>query len=219
MPFGRSKVEDTISTSLLAWNGTFERNEGSTHDGVVVLKVASTAFGLKGSPKVVLGHGVGLSCPAGEVLSVEGELRLELLDRVGVVQEEDLINSSQLLRCSSHRYAPSIRDTYSAVTSLEAIELLLSLRELLLRNLRLQDLLDKFPELLVLIVKQDNNASGLRIETAGDVKDVVSSNLLNTSIRDGDLVGDLVDGSAVLASLEEVHGRGHCCCSRRVVEM
>lgn len=105
------------------------------------------------------------------------------------------------------------------MTSLEAIELLLSLRELLLRNLRLQDLLDKFPELLVLVVEQDNNASGLRVETAGDVKDVVSGNLLNTSIRDGDLVGDLVDGSAVFASLEEVHGRGHCCCSRRAVEM
>lgn len=98
VPFGRSKVGDTISTSLLAWNGIFERNEGSTHYGVVVLKVASTALGLKGSPEVVLSHGVGLSCPAGEVLSVESELRLELLDRVGVVQEEDLISSSQLLR-------------------------------------------------------------------------------------------------------------------------
>lgn len=98
MPFGRSKVEDTVSTSLLAWIGTFECNEGLTYNRVVVLKVASTAFGLKGSPEVVLGHSVRLGCPAGEVLSVESELRLELLDRVGVVQEEDLISSSQPLR-------------------------------------------------------------------------------------------------------------------------
>lgn len=102
------------------------------------------------------------------------------------------------------------------MTSLESIKLLLSLRELLLRNLRLQDLLDKLPELLVLVVEQDNNTSRLRVETAGNVKDVVSSNLLNTSIRDGDLVGDLVDGSAVLASLEEVHGGSHCCCAMEV---
>lgn len=62
-----------------------------------MLKVASTAFGLKSSPEVVLGHGVGLSSPAGEVLSVGSELRLELLDGVGVVQEEDLMEKSQPL--------------------------------------------------------------------------------------------------------------------------
>ena len=36
------------------------------------------------------------------------------------------------------------------------------------------------------------------------VKDVVFGNLLDTSIGDGDLVGDLVNGSAVLAGVEEV---------------
>lgn len=185
--------------------------EKLTYDGVVVLKVASTAFGLKSGPEVVLGHCIGLSCPAREVLSVKSELRLELLDRVGVVQEENLIKLGQSLNPSTGNQHWRVRSAYSAVTSLETINLLLSLRELFLRNLRLQDLLDKLPELLVLIVEQDNNTSGLRVETAGDVKDVVSGNLLDTSIRDGDLVGDLVDGSAVLASLEEVHGGSHCC--------
>ena len=70
-----------------------------TYDGVVVLKVASTAFGLEGGPEVVLGHGVGLSCPAREVLSVKSELRLELLDRVGVVKEENLIKLCQPMDC------------------------------------------------------------------------------------------------------------------------
>jgi hypothetical protein len=79
-----------------------------TYDGVVVLKVTSTAFGLKSGPEVVLGHGIGLSCPAGEVLSVKSELRLELLDRVGVVQEEDLFEPSQSLRSSTHNYNPGI---------------------------------------------------------------------------------------------------------------
>lgn len=105
------------------------------------------------------------------------------------------------------------------MTSLEAIELLLGLRELLLGYLRLQALLGDLPELLVFLVEQNNDTSGLRVETAGNVKDVVLGNLLDTSVRDGDLVGQLVDGSAVLASLEEVHGGSHCCYSRCVAEV
>lgn len=77
--------------------GIGECNEELTYDGVVVLKVASTSLSLESSPEVVLRHGVGLSRPTWEVLSVESELRLELLDRVGVVQEEDLIKAGQSL--------------------------------------------------------------------------------------------------------------------------
>jgi hypothetical protein len=97
------------------------------------------------------------------------------------------------------------------MTSLESIKFLNSLRELVLRNLRLQHFLDKLPELLVFVIEQYNETSGLRIETVRDMLDVVSGDLLDTSVRDGDLVGQLVDGSAVLAGSEEVHWRCHCC--------
>lgn len=98
------------------------------------------------------------------------------------------------------------------MTSLKSIKFLNSLRELVLRNLRLQYLLDKLPELLVFVIEQYNETSGLRVETVRDMLNVVSSDFLNTSVRDGDLVGQLVDGSAVFAGGEEVHGRCHCCC-------
>lgn len=109
-------------------------------------------------------------------------------------------------------------DTYGAVAGLEAIELLLGLGELLLGHLRLQHLLDKLPELLVLVVEQDHDARGLRVEAAGHVEHAVLDNLLDAGVGNGDLVGDLVNGSAVLAGLEEVHGRGHSCFSGTAAE-
>ena len=92
------------------------------------------------------------------------------------------------------------------MTSLEPIKFLASLGELIFRNLRLQHLLHKLPELLVFVVEEDNDTCGLRVETARHVQNIVSSDFLNTSVRDGDFVGELVDSSAVFAGGEEVHG-------------
>ena len=92
------------------------------------------------------------------------------------------------------------------MTSLETIKLLLSLRELILRNLRLQNLLDKLPELLVFVVEKHDQTSGLRVETAGDVLDGMLSDFLDTGVRDGEFVRELVDGAAVLDGVEEVCG-------------
>jgi hypothetical protein len=104
--------------------------------------------------------------------------------------------------------------------SLEAIELLLSLGELVLRHLGLQHLLDKLPELLVFIIEQNNKTSRCRVETVRDVEDVVSSKLLNTSVGNGDLVGQLVDRSTVLDGTEEIHVVCHCyCCFGCTVEV
>jgi hypothetical protein len=103
--------------------------------------------------------------------------------------------------------------------SLETIKLLLSLGELLLRHLRLQHFLDKLPELLVFVIEQNDKTSRCRVETVGDVKDVVFGKLLNTSVGDGDLVGQLVDGSTVLDGAEEVHVVCHCCCLGCTVEV
>lgn len=90
------------------------------------------------------------------------------------------------------------------MTSLEAIKFLHSLGVLIFGDLRLQDLLDKLPELLVFVVEQHDKTCRCRIETVRYVKDVVLGDLLDTSVGNGDLVGDLVDGSAVLAGVEEV---------------
>lgn len=59
-------------------------------DGVVVLEVGAEALGLEAGPQRELVHGGGVLGPGGEVLSVKGELALELLDRLGVLKEEDL---------------------------------------------------------------------------------------------------------------------------------
>lgn len=90
------------------------------------------------------------------------------------------------------------------MTGLEAIKFLHGLGVLVLRNLRLQDFLDKLPKLLVFLIEQHNKTCGCRVETVRHVQNVVFGDLLDTSIGNGDLVGDLVDGSAVLAGVEEV---------------
>jgi hypothetical protein len=103
--------------------------------------------------------------------------------------------------------------------SFETIKFLLSLGELLLRHLRLQHFLDKLPELLVFVIEQNNKTSGCRVEAVRDVEDVVFGKLLDTSVGDGDLVGQLVDGSTVLDCAEKVHVVCHCCCFGCAVEV
>jgi hypothetical protein len=143
------------------------------------------------------------------VLSVKSILRLKLLDRVRVVQEENLclfIMSASSLFFSRLMIAKNPTTTYSTMTSFKPIKPLLSLGELILGNLRLQNLLDHLPKQLVLVIEQHDNTDGLRVEARRDVQHVVFGNLLDTSIRNGDLVGELVDAATVLAGLEKVHG-------------
>jgi hypothetical protein len=186
------------------------------NDRVVVLEVASAAFSLKSSPEVVLGHGGRLSSPTREMVSIQSKLGLKLSDRLGINKEQNLICQQRSASVSS---VVCFSVTYSTMTSLETIKFLLSLGELLFRHLRLQHFLDKLPELLVFVIEQNNKTGGCRIETVRDVKNVVSSQLLNASVGNGDFVGQLVDGSAVFAGAEEVHGRCHCCCFGRAVEV
>ena len=55
-------------------------------------------------------------------------------------------------------------DTYTSVGGPESVDLLLCLGELVLGCQRLQDLKDEIPELLVLLVKQDDETCRLRVE-------------------------------------------------------
>jgi hypothetical protein len=59
-------------------------------DRVVMLKVGTEAFGLKGHPQGVLVHGVGVLGPVAKVMCVDGELLAQVLDGLGVFEEEDL---------------------------------------------------------------------------------------------------------------------------------
>jgi hypothetical protein len=102
--------------------------------------------------------------------------------------------------------------TYSAVSSLEHVELLLSLGELVLGDLRLQDVLDVLPELLVLFIEENHETGRLRVEGRGNVLDGLGDNLLDTVVGDGEFIGEGVDGAAVARGVEEAHAGGHFGC-------
>lgn len=125
-----------------------------------MLEVAAETLGLEGGPQHVLVHSVGLNSPAREVSCVEGEFGGEGIDGGRVVEEEDLARA--YISQSDHLTAG--KATYSAVGSLEHVELVLRGGELVLGHLRLQHLLDVLPELLVLFVEQHDKSSGLRVE-------------------------------------------------------
>lgn len=59
-------------------------------NGIVVLEVGAEAFGLEGHPERELVHRRGVLGPGGEVVCVDGELLLEGVDGLGVLEEEDL---------------------------------------------------------------------------------------------------------------------------------
>ena len=76
--------------------------------------------------------------------------------------------------------------SYCAVCSSEAIDALGGRLELFfVSQERLQDLDNKVPELVVLGFEEDNQASGLGVEGAGDVEDCVVDELDDLVVADG----------------------------------
>jgi hypothetical protein len=73
--------------------------------------------------------------------------------------------------------------TYGSVGSLEATNLLLSGGELLRRYDWLQDLENKVPELVVVLVEQNNEAGALGVERRRDVQQRLLSKLGDLLIR------------------------------------
>ncbi len=103
--------------------------------------------------------------------------------------------------------------TYSAVGGPEAVDLLLGAVELILRSERLEDIDNVVPELLVVLVKQDDKTSGLTVERRGDVKDGLLGELLDLRVRDGRLLVELVVCAALLDGLDDrlcELGSSHC---------
>lgn len=72
--------------------------------------------------------------------------------------------------------------TYGSVGTLEAVDLLLGGVELVLRNEGLEDFSYIVPELLVVVVEQDDKAGGLRVEGGGDMEDGLLDKLLDLGV-------------------------------------
>ena len=75
----------------------------------------------------------------------------------------------------------------------------------------LQDILDNAPELVMLLLDEHNKTGRLRVEARRHVLDSLCNNLLESIVRDGRLLGEVVDGASVLDSLAEGELAGHGC--------
>jgi hypothetical protein len=73
----------------------------------------------------------------------------------------------------------------------------------------LQDIADNVPELVVLVLEQEHETSGLGVERGGDVLDELRDDLLDAGVGDGRVLVEGVDAAAVGDGLEEVGGGSH----------
>lgn len=83
-------AKDELGVELPVRRDVPLRGDLLVDERVVVLQVGAQALGLEGDPQRVLQHGVGLGRPQGELVGVHGEGGLLLLDRLRVLEEEDL---------------------------------------------------------------------------------------------------------------------------------
>jgi len=127
---------------------------------VIVLEVGTKSFGLKSSPNGELSHGIRLSGPVWELVSVEWELLLEVSDGRTVLKEQDLVPISKWGDVTRYggRLGGKWREitlasdewkgwrTYGSVAGLEAIDLLLWGSESFTGYDGLQDLLDELDQ-------------------------------------------------------------------------
>ena len=104
----------------------------------------------------------------------------------------------------------SIFETYGSVASAEAGNAVASVLPLGLGDDSLQDIADNVPELVVLVLEQENEASGLRVEGGRNVLDELGDDLLNAGVGDGGVLVEGVDAAAVGNGLEEAGSGSHC---------
>lgn len=97
-------------------------------------------------------------------------------------------------------------ETYSSVSGLEAVQLLCGALELLSGDDGLEDILGDVPELLVLLLEENDGAGALAVEAGGAVEDSLADDLLDLLVRDGGLGLEAVVGAAGLDGGEEFSG-------------
>lgn len=83
-------AEDELSPQLPVLGDLVGILDLLVDDGVVVLEVGTEALGLERNPGGILVHGGGVLAPVTEVVSVEREGLAQVLDGLGVLEEEDL---------------------------------------------------------------------------------------------------------------------------------
>lgn len=81
--------------------------------------------------------------------------------------------------------------------------------ELVRRQCRPVDLPHSLPKLLVLVLQDQDQSCGLRVEGAGDIEESVFDYLLNPRVRDGGGVAKTVHAVAVFDGIEEACGICH----------
>ena len=104
------------------------------------------------------------------------------------------------------------RKEYSCITRTKPVQLLLRGAELIGRDDGLEGFFGDVPELLVLGFDEQHDTLGLRVEGAGDMKDGVLNDLLNTGVRDRAAGFQLVVCPTLLHGVHEGRcGVGHLC--------
>jgi hypothetical protein len=100
--------------------------------------------------------------------------------------------------------------THSSVGTLKHCQLLLRGRVLVGRDHSLEGCLGDLPQLVMLILNQNNDAGALAVERGGSVEDGVADNLLHLLVVDGRPLLEGVVGTAGLDRIEIVgrHGAG-----------
>ena len=146
-------------------------------------------------------HGGSVLAPLWELVGVRGHLLLEAFNDLRVFVEENL--GEALAR---NLEILSGGETYSSVRVSETLNSLTSVLPAGFWHNLFQDIADDIPELDVLILEQNNQASGLRVERAWHMLDSSGDNVLDLRIRDGALVGQLIDGAAMLHRILQDHG-------------
>lgn len=103
-----------------------------------------------------------------------------------------------------------LSSTYSSVASAEAGNAGASVLPLGLGDDGLEDVAHDVPELVVLVLEQEHEAGGLRVEGGGDVLDKLADDLFDAVVGDGGGLVEGVDAAAVGNGLEEVGVGSHC---------
>lgn len=125
---------------------------------VVVLQVSTKAFRLERSPEHILVHARCVIAPRPHVVGVLGQFCLKLFDHIWVFVEEDLeARQSVCITCAHWT-------SYCAVTCVEAANALLRALELVFWSDGLENVESSVPELVVILAKEDDETSGLRVE-------------------------------------------------------
>jgi len=99
--------------------------------------------------------------------------------------------------------------TYRAITSLETIESLLGGAVLLRGYDALQDALCNIPELVMLLLDQEDDACTLAVEGGGNMEESLGDNILDLLVGDGGFFLELVVSTSCFDGIEKCFRR-HC---------